>query len=529
MKRVFDEISDKEWSTHNFKPSLPLPPPIESFACTSTSPKPPDSDSDCVEVVPNLIQHYPENLEDDDVGEAPVQVNRGRRFVVDDNEDEESGDEGLVEVIEVKSEEESDWGGFEDDDDVLEKDDILGKGLQKCGKISAELRKELYGSSDDINAACRAEEEMGFQPILKPYQLVGVNFLLLLYRKRIAGAILADEMGLGKTIQAITYLTLLDHLEDDPGPHLIVCPASVLENWERELRRWCPSFTVLQYHGAARSAYAKELSSTAKGGLPPPFNVILVCYSLFERHSVQQKDDCKILRRWRWSCVLMDEAHALKDKSSYRWKNLMSVARNANQRLMLTGTPLQNDLHELWSLLEFMMPDLFETGNVDLKKILNGEDMDLISRMKSILGPFILRRLKSDVMQQLVPKKQMVEYVLMEKQQEDAYKEAIENYRIASRARIKKSSEVNSLNVVALPRRQISNYFVQFRKIANHPLLVRRIYTDEDFARFAKELHPKGVFGFECTLEKVVEELKSYNDFSIHRVIFWLPLYTQVV
>ncbi|KAK2970136.1 hypothetical protein RJ640_004081 [Escallonia rubra] len=569
MKRVFDEISDKEWSNHNFKPSRALPPPIESFACTSTStsPKPPGSDSDCVEIVPNLKQHYPENLEDDDVGEAPVQVNRGRRFVVDDNEDEESGDEGLVEVIEVKSEEESDWGGFEDDDDVLEKDDILGKALQKCGKISAELRKELYGSSDDINAACKAEET-GFQPILKPYQLVGVNFLLLLYRKRIAGgrtvsvleyywtpylvedqsssqersnygrglgflinvtdpsfsflaAILADEMGLGKTIQAITYLTLLDHLEDDPGPHLIVCPASVLENWERELRRWCPSFTVLQYHGAARSAYAKELSSTAKGGLPPPFNVILVCYSLFERHSVQQKDDRKILRRWRWSCVLMDEAHALKDKSSYRWKNLMSVARNANQRLMLTGTPLQNDLHELWSLLEFMMPDLFETGNVDLKKLLNGEDMDLISRMKSILGPFILRRLKSDVMQQLVPKKQMVEYVHMEKQQEDAYKEAIENYRIASRARIKKSSEVNSLNVVALPRRQISNYFVQFRKIANHPLLVRRIYTDEDVARFAKELHPKGVFGFECTLEKVVEELKSYNDFSIHRLLLY--------
>ncbi|KAK3040159.1 hypothetical protein RJ639_028409 [Escallonia herrerae] len=659
MKRVFDEISDKEWSNHNFKPSRALPPPIESFACTSTSPKPPDSDSDCVEIVPNLKQHYPENLEDDDVGEAPVQVNRGRRFVVHDNEDEESGDEGLVEVIEVKSEEESDWGGFEDDDDVLEKDDILGKALQKCGKISAELRKELYGSSDDINAACSVEEETEFQPILKPYQLVGVNFLLLLYRKRIAGAILADEMGLGKTIQAITYLTLLDHLEDDPGPHLIVCPASVLENWERELRRWCPSFTVLQYHGAARSAYAKELSSTAKGGLPPPFNVILVCYSLFERHSVQQKDDRKILRRWRWSCVLMDEAHALKDKSSYRWKNLMSVARNANQRLMLTGTPLQNDLHspgddyfalmcnivvlkkammkrrskypstlyvlylgmlmnearildfkqktleesqesnrdpiitipistgylpvsqftgclelhgrctflvcavfqhallvpssstqvlhsvlgilfedstlkceyaqELWSLLEFMMPDLFETGNVDLKKLLNGEDMDLISRMKSILGPFILRRLKSDVMQQLVPKKQMVEYVHMEKQQEDAYKEAIENYRIASRARIKKSSEVNSLTVLALPRRQISNYFVQFRKIANHPLLVRRIYTDEDVARFAKALHPKGVFGFECTLEKVVEELKSYNDFSIHRVIFWLPLYTQEV
>lgn len=77
--------------------------------------------------------------------------------------------------------------------------------------------------------------------------------------------------------------TLLKHLEGDPGPHLIVCPASVLENWERELKKWCPSFSVLQYHGAGRAAYSKELSSLGKTGFPPPFNVILVCYSLFER------------------------------------------------------------------------------------------------------------------------------------------------------------------------------------------------------------------------------------------------------
>lgn len=218
----------------------------------------------------------------------------------------------------------------------------------------------------------------------------------------------------------------------------------------------------------------------------------------------------------------MDEAHALKDKNSYRWKNLMSVARNANQRLMLTGTPLQNDLHELWSLLEFMLPDLFETGEVDLKKLLNAEDTDLIARMKSILGPFILRRLKSDVMQQLVPKIQRVQYVVMDQQQDDAYKEAIEEYRAASRARLSKSSEVNSSAIFGiLPKRQISNYFVQFRKIANHPLLVRRIYNDEDIVRLAKKLYPRGVFGFECTLDRVISEMKSYSDFSIHRLLLY--------
>ncbi|KAJ0096256.1 hypothetical protein Patl1_15692 [Pistacia atlantica] len=576
MKREFAEISDDEWENHSFKPSRVLkiktqaskpPPAIESFAFIADSHR----------------QNLDENLEDDDVEEeGPLSASnhRGRRFIVDDDDEEQQSEGDFTEVYEVKSSTEEEEV-LEDDE---QEDDVVGNALAKCAKISAELKRELYGSSgtacdryseveassvrivtqNDIDEACGDEDE-DFQPVLKPYQLVGVNFLLLLYRKGIGGGsfglgmlcdgvhgghhdllgyggaapmlgdvsggskwmqylkwdttILADEMGLGKTIQAVTYLMLLKHLNNDPGPHLIVCPASVLENWERELKKWCPSFSILQYHGAARTAYSKELSSLAKAGLPPPFNVLLVCYSLFERHSVQQKDDRKFLKRWHWSCVLMDEAHALKDKNSYRWKNLMSVARNANQRLMLTGTPLQNDLHELWSLLEFMMPDLFATEDVDLKKLLNAEDRDLIGRMKSILGPFILRRLKSDVMQQLVPKIQQVEYVIMEKQQDDAYREAIEEYRAASRARIAKLYEPNLSNIVGvLPRRQISNYFVQFRKIANHPLLVRRIYSDDDVVRFARKLHPMGAFGFECTLDRVIEELKSYNDFSLHQL-----------
>ncbi|XP_022157601.1 protein CHROMATIN REMODELING 19 [Momordica charantia] len=550
MKRVYHEISDDEWLNHSFKPSRvftkaqaepPIPPPIESFAYRPHKQYTSDDSSDDCVVVMETCKNFEENLEDDDVEveeglKSTAAVGRGRRFVVDDEDEDEDEDEEsdgeFAEVCDVRSTSEEE--GREEQDDG-----VVGKALQKCAKLSAELKRELYGSSvsacerysevesssvrivtqDDINAACKAEDS-DFEPVLKPYQLVGVNFLLLLYRKGVGGAILADEMGLGKTIQAITYLVMLKYLNNDSGPHLIVCPASVLENWERELKKWCPSFSVLQYHGAGRSAYAKELTSLAKSGLPPPFNVLLVCYSLFERHSSQQKDERKILKRWQWSCVLMDEAHALKDKNSYRWKNLMSLARNAKQRLMLTGTPLQNDLHELWSLLEFMMPNLFATEDVDLKKLLTAENNSLINHMKFILGPFILRRLKSDVMQQLVPKIQQVQYVVMEKQQEDSYKDAIEAYRSASRARVDRNAKTNLNNIYGvLPRRQISNYFVQFRKIANHPLLIRRIYNDEDVARFAKRLHYLGAFGSECSVERVVEELKSYNDFSIHRLL----------
>ncbi|XP_039002734.1 uncharacterized protein LOC120129247 [Hibiscus syriacus] len=124
---------------------------------------------------------------------------------------------------------------------------------------------------------------------------------------------------------------------------------------------------------------------------------------------------------------------------------------------------LPYDVFELWSLLEFMIPDLFATKDVDLKKLLNVEDRELVGRMKSIMGPFILRRLKSDVMQQLVPNMQRVdvEYVIMEKQQEDVYREAIEEYHTISQARITKLSESYINNIVGiLPRRQISNYFV---------------------------------------------------------------------
>ncbi|CAL5030542.1 unnamed protein product [Urochloa decumbens] len=457
------------------------------------------------------------DLADDDFDyqepKPPQQRPSGRRFVIGDDDDSDVPvADGAVDV--------------EEDDGVnwseLENEELFGssaRNIESYAEIDASTCRIV--TQEDVDAACTSENS-GFDPVLKPYQLVGVNFLLLLHRKSIGGAILADEMGLGKTVQAVTYLTLLRHLYNDPGPHLIVCPASVLENWERELRKWCPSFSIIMFHGAGRTAYSKELSSLGKAGCPAPFNVLLVGYTLFERRSAQQKDDRKALKRWRWSCVLMDEAHVLKDKGSFRWRNLMAVAQHARQRLMLTGTPLQNDLHELWSLLEFMMPDIFATGDVDLKKLLNAEDHELISRIKSILGPFILRRLKSDVMQQLVPKIQHVKFVIMDTEQSKAYKNAIDEYRAACQARSAKSSVdiTNNNNVVGLiPKRQISNYFTQFRKIANHPLLIRRIYSDKDVDRIARLLYPKGAFGFECSLERATQELKNYNDFDIHQLL----------
>jgi len=330
-------------------------------------------------------------------------------------------------------------------------------------------------------------------------------------------------------LQAVAFLALLKYLDGDAGPHLLVAPASLLENWQRELKKWCPAFRVELYHGPERATLNRKLNHLSKNKGPAPFNVMLTCYSLFERQSAQTKDDRKFLKKWDWSCVLMDEAHLLKDRSSFRSKRLREIAHKAKQRLMLTGTPLQNDLQELWSLLEFMMPDVFNTYGVDLDQFLgtrNGtsgvvvQDRNLMTRIKGILGPFVLRRLKTDVMRQLVCKIQKVEYVDMLEEQSVAYKKAVDEYRaLAEAARAAKALKKASINLVdALPRRQVTNIFTQLRKLGNHPLLIRRLYSDDTVKRLAKKFHPLGVFGYECDLQRVEDELSSYSDFSLHKL-----------
>ncbi|CAI7814937.1 unnamed protein product [Closterium sp. NIES-54] len=226
------------------------------------------------------------------------------------------------------------------------------------------------------------------------------------------------------------------------------------------------------------------------------FDVLLTCYSLFERDSAAQRDDRKFLRRFRFSCVLMDEAHLLKDRSSQRAMKLRQLAQAADYRLMLTGTPLQNDLQELWSLLEFLMPAIFTAHQCDIAEYLGKRDQPsqkgggggpadegLIGRMKAILGPFVLRRVKADVMKQLVAKVQKVELLPMEGEQATAYNEAVEQYRraVAARAgggdregKAKEEGEgggegeggtaVVAAAVDAMPRRQLASIFTHLRK-----------------------------------------------------------------
>ncbi|KAJ1981966.1 swr1 complex component [Dimargaris xerosporica] len=177
---------------------------------------------------------------------------------------------------------------------------------------------------------------------LRSYQVEGLRWLVNLYRHNLNG-ILADEMGLGKTIQTIALLAYLACSAHVWGPHLIIVPTSVLMNWEREFHQWCPGFKIISYFGSP-----KERKALRQGwSKPNAFHVCITSYQL-------ALQDQGVFRRKQWQYMILDEAHHIKNFRSKRWQTLLGF--HAHHRLLLTGTPLQNNLGELWSLLYFLMP-----------------------------------------------------------------------------------------------------------------------------------------------------------------------------
>lgn len=192
-----------------------------------------------------------------------------------------------------------------------------------------------------------------FQGMLKGYQIKGMTWLANLYDKGISG-ILADEMGLGKTVQSIAFLCHIAENYGVWGPFLIISPASTLHNWQQEMERFVPNFNVVPYWGSpnerkilrqfweTKDLHKKEAS----------FHVVITSYQLVV-------SDYKYFNRIKWQYMILDEAQAIKSSSSVRWKLLLGF--NCRNRLLLSGTPIQNSMAELWALLHFIMPTLFDS------------------------------------------------------------------------------------------------------------------------------------------------------------------------
>ncbi|XP_073067062.1 protein PHOTOPERIOD-INDEPENDENT EARLY FLOWERING 1-like isoform X1 [Primulina eburnea] len=287
---------------------------------------------------------------------------------------------------------------------------------------------------------------------LREYQHIGLDWLVTMYEKRLNG-ILADEMGLGKTIMTIALLAHLACEKGIWGPHLIVVPTSVMLNWETEFLKWCPAFKILTYFGSAKERRIKR-----QGWMKP--NYFHVCITTY-RLVIQ---DSKVFKRKKWKYLILDEAHLIKNWKSQRWQTLLNF--NSKRRILLTGTPLQNDLMELWSLMHFLMPHIFQShqefkdwfsnpisGMVEGQEKVNKEVVD---RLHNVLRPFILRRLKRDVEKQLPMKHEHVINCRLSRRQRNLYEDFI-----ASSETQATLSSANFFGMISI--------IMQLRKVCNHP------------------------------------------------------------
>ncbi|VDM39699.1 unnamed protein product [Toxocara canis] len=289
---------------------------------------------------------------------------------------------------------------------------------------------------------------------LREYQLVGLDWLVTLYDKGLNG-ILADEMGLGKTIQTIALLAHLACKEANWGPHLIVVPTSVILNWEMELKKWCPAFKILTYFGSQ-----KERAEKRRGwSKPNAFHVCVTSYKIVTQ-------DIRSFKHKAWQYFILDEAQNIKNFKSQRWQILLNI--RARRRLLLTGTPLQNSLMELWSLMHFLMPAIFASHN-DFKDwfsnpltgMMEGSvewNAPLVQRLHKVLRPFILRRLKTEVEKQLPEKTEHVVKCPLSKRQRYLYDDFM-SLR-STRENLRSGNVMSVLNIV-----------MQLRKCCNHPNL----------------------------------------------------------
>ncbi|KAL8866224.1 MAG: hypothetical protein Q9174_006426, partial [Haloplaca sp. 1 TL-2023] len=234
---------------------------------------------------------------------------------------------------------------------------------------------------------------------MRDYQVAGLNWLITLHENGISG-ILADEMGLGKTLQTIAFLGYLRHNCGMNGPHLIVVPKSTLDNWNREFTKWTPEVNLLVLQGAKddRHQLINERLIDSK------FDVCITSYEMILREKTH-------LKKFAWKYIIIDEAHRIKNEKSA----LAEIIRifNSRNRLLITGTPLQNNLHELWALLNFLLPDVFGDSEAFDSWFSNQEeDQDtVVQQLHRVLRPFLLRRVKSDVEKSLLPKKELNLYI----------------------------------------------------------------------------------------------------------------------
>nr|ATG70771.1 INO80 [Microbiota decussata] len=342
-----------------------------------------------------------------------------------------------------------------------------GDGLTLQGMVEGSSDMDLLNpSSMPITSSVQAPKL--FNGTLKEYQLKGLQWLVNCYEQGLNG-ILADEMGLGKTIQAMAFLAHLAEEKNIWGPFLVVAPASVLNNWADEMSRFCPDLKTLPYWGGLqeRSILRKNIHPKRLYRREAGFHILITSYQLLVT-------DEKYFRRVKWQYMVLDEAQAIKSSNSIRWKTLLSF--NCRNRLLLTGTPIQNNMAELWALLHFIMPTLFDSHEQFNEWFSKGIENHAehggtlnehqLSRLHAVLKPFMLRRVKKDVITEMTSKKEVTVNCKLSSRQEAFYQAIKNKIPVAELLESNRLSDKKVLNLM--------NIVIQLRKVCNHPELFER-------------------------------------------------------
>lgn len=293
---------------------------------------------------------------------------------------------------------------------------------------------------------------------LRHYQLQGLQWMVSLYNNKLNG-ILADEMGLGKTIQSVAFIAYLMEHKGNFGPHIIVAPKAVIPNWANEFMAWLPQANLVVYDGSGEER--RIIRETQMADLT--FNVLLTHYDLIMRDKAH-------LSKIQWYYSIIDEGHRLKNHQS-KLAEIFNKNYSFKQRLLLTGTPIQNNLSELWSLLNFLLPKVFKSSDTFDEWFAapfkgSGEDVSLneeeellvINRLHQVIRPFLLRRKKDEVEKELPEKVSLVLKCDMSAWQKLYYKQITQDSRVMIETASGKS-------------RSLQNSAMQLRKVCNHPYL----------------------------------------------------------
>ncbi|CAH6720963.1 ISWI chromatin-remodeling complex ATPase Isw2p [[Candida] jaroonii] len=322
------------------------------------------------------------------------------------------------------------------------------------------MEEEHIGDEDSTTTVLTESPSYVQEGKLREYQVDGLNWLISLYENRLSG-ILADEMGLGKTLQTISFLGYLRYIKQIDGPFIVIVPKSTLDNWRREFAKWTPDVdvVVLQGNKDERNEIIQDRILSAK------FDVLITSFEMIIREKSQ-------LKKVKWEYIIVDEAHRIKNEDS----SLSQIIRlfYSRNRLLITGTPLQNNLHELWALLNFLLPDVFgdsemfdewfdsnNTNEDDDDETKERKQNEVVAQLHQILSPFILRRVKADVEKSLLPKIETNLYIKMSNMQSEWYRRLLEKDIDAVNGAIgKREGKTRLLNIV-----------MQLRKCCNHPYL----------------------------------------------------------